>query len=224
MDSFISNKIENSKDLIGRELQQVRISQKVPLKNIAKVLGIRLEYLEALEDGNYEKLPQGLYGRNFLREYAKYLRLDEEKILQIYDENNSFSVAGTKEKIFIHKVPQFQYFITIPKFIKNALLVLGVLICLFYLGYYINNIIAPPSLIVLFPDRDMTVKNDSLTIRGSTEEMAEVTINDEKILIDKNGNYFKEISLKTGLNIINIVAQKKYSRKNIIERKIILEQ
>jgi cytoskeletal protein RodZ len=223
MDSFTSNKISNSKDLISEELKRGRTEKHKSINEIGKILGIRTEYLDALESGQYEKLPQGVYGRNFLREYARYLGLDSEKMLEIYGEDSSSKIEERQKSAFSHKVPKAHLFVAVPRVLKNVFLIFGVLVCLSYLGYYINNIITPPELKIVYPDTDIAVKESMIKIIGLTDKEAEVTVNSESVLTDKEGGFEKEVNLKSGLNTISIKSQKKYSRPVLIERKVMSE-
>jgi cytoskeleton protein RodZ len=47
---------------------------------VADLLRIGQPYLEAIEKGEIEKLPGGFFYRSFVRQYAKYLRLDEFEV------------------------------------------------------------------------------------------------------------------------------------------------
>jgi transcriptional regulator with XRE-family HTH domain len=222
MDFFL-NKISNSKDLISEELKRGRTEKHKSINEIGKILGIRTEYLEALENGEYEKLPQGVYGRNFLREYARYLGLDPEKMLEIYGEDSSSKIEERQKNAFAHKVPKALLFVAVPRVLKNVLLIFAVLICLSYLGYYINNIITPPDLKIIYPSIDIAVKESTIIIKGQTDKEAEVTVNGESVLADIDGVFEKVVSLKSGLNTITVKSQKKYSRPVQVERKILLE-
>ncbi len=78
-------------------------------------------------------------------------------------------------------------------------------------------------MIIYYPKEDISTSNHNINIKGKTEETAEVEINNEKILLEKGGNFNLNINLKKGINTITIISQKKYSKKNIIKRQIILE-
>jgi len=44
-----------------------------------------VKYLEYLENGQYEKLPAEVYVRGFLRSYARYLNIDEQALVKLYE-------------------------------------------------------------------------------------------------------------------------------------------
>jgi len=66
------------------ELQKARLARNLSLKEVSVATKISQVMLEALEQGRIHQLPEA-YIRAFIREYARYLRLDEVEILQEYD-------------------------------------------------------------------------------------------------------------------------------------------
>lgn len=224
MNSFISNRIELNNDSVASRLTEARINKKITLEKVAEKLKINKKYLKALEGGKYENLPRGVYGKNFLREYAQFLKIDSTELLKLFDQETSEINALAKTNIFSRKIPKNFYFLTIPRIIKNFVITLVIIICLLYLGYYVKNIISPPSLNISYPTDDLITSDKSVEIKGATEIEAEVMINKKSILIDKNGNFSEIVNLANGLNTITISARKKYSKENLIIKKILVKE
>lgn len=65
----------------GASLRRERELRGVSLQEIAASTKIGVSMLQAIEDDRLDKLPQGLFVRGFVREYARFLALDEQKIL-----------------------------------------------------------------------------------------------------------------------------------------------
>lgn len=61
---------------IGVALRQARVKQKRDLDELTRVLRIRRDYLEAIEDGDTRRLPGPTYAVGFVRAYANELGLD----------------------------------------------------------------------------------------------------------------------------------------------------
>jgi cytoskeletal protein RodZ len=61
---------------IGSSLREARRRRGVGLPEASAATMIRVRYLEALEEERVDALPEGPYQRSFLREYAEYLGLD----------------------------------------------------------------------------------------------------------------------------------------------------
>lgn len=68
----------------AEELHKQRITKGISLNEIASVTRISVQFLEALEQGNFEALPQ-TYIRAFIREYASSVGLNPVEALQRYD-------------------------------------------------------------------------------------------------------------------------------------------
>src|SRR6476661_5541516 len=66
---------------VGEMLLNARERKGVDLFRAERDTKIRLKYLTALEDSDYDALPPLVYTKGFLRNYAIYLGLDPEDIL-----------------------------------------------------------------------------------------------------------------------------------------------
>ncbi len=68
----------------GENLQREREMRGVSLEEIAAATRISSRILRAIETGDLSKLPSGVYARSFVRQYARYLGLDEERVMAEY--------------------------------------------------------------------------------------------------------------------------------------------
>ena len=65
---------------VGETLRRERERRKLELRQVSNETKISLRLLEAIEAEQFEKLPGGVFTRNFVRQYARLLGLDEEEI------------------------------------------------------------------------------------------------------------------------------------------------
>lgn len=207
-------------DTIGEKLRQARHNRQLKIEPIAKKLKIRAEYLMAMEDERFDKLPAGLYGKNFLKEYALFLGL---KPLELFKDLDDKLFGEEDSNPFSQKVLKSRKLLVWPKIIKNILIAAAILICFLYLIFYFKNIITAPDLIITSPDKNILTKANAITILGQTEPEAEVRINGEVVLNNNKGMFSQTVNLKKGLNSLTISAQKKYSRAQSITRQILVE-
>jgi cytoskeleton protein RodZ len=71
--------------MIGVRLEDARKRKGVSIREVAEATKIRGDYLLSMEDNTFDiPLPQ-IYIRGFLKNYARYLKLDPNKILTDYD-------------------------------------------------------------------------------------------------------------------------------------------
>jgi cytoskeleton protein RodZ len=69
---------------IGSTLRDARMRNKIDLGDIEADTKIRVRYLRALENEDWDVLPGGAYTRSFIRTYANYLGLDGERLADDY--------------------------------------------------------------------------------------------------------------------------------------------
>jgi hypothetical protein len=72
---------------VGTILREARNRRKVELSEVEAATKIRLRYLRALEDEEWDVLPGGVYTRGFIRTYASFLGLDGERLVDDYQED-----------------------------------------------------------------------------------------------------------------------------------------
>lgn len=71
---------------VGEALRSARMAKQIPLQRVERDTKIRLAHLEALEAGEYRKLPAPVYARAYLRTYATYLGLDPAPLVAAFNE------------------------------------------------------------------------------------------------------------------------------------------
>ena len=74
---------------IGNFLRERRETKGISLIEVEKDLKIRKKYLQALEEGNIDLISGKTYIVGYLRNYSKYLDIDEENINQIIQTYNN---------------------------------------------------------------------------------------------------------------------------------------
>lgn len=82
---------------IGHYLKDVRESLSLSLADAATAMHIRVHYLEAIETGNFDKLPGKAYVRGYIKNYASFLEIDPAETLAAYDD----LMGVVKQEFFI---------------------------------------------------------------------------------------------------------------------------
>jgi cytoskeleton protein RodZ len=87
---------------VGAILRAARIARGKDAGDIATVLKMRRDQLEAIEAGDYARLPGRTYTMGFIRSYARYLELDSDALVQRFkdDEGLAENVAKPVELVF----------------------------------------------------------------------------------------------------------------------------
>jgi len=87
----------------GRRLKSARENQGHDIPLVAAQLHLTTDMIIALECDDYSQLPAKVFVRGYLRNYARFLKLDEQSILLAYqqlfpleEENKTLSTTGIK--------------------------------------------------------------------------------------------------------------------------------
>ncbi|HYP56226.1 MAG TPA: helix-turn-helix domain-containing protein [Solirubrobacterales bacterium] len=79
---------------VGASLREARKRRELDLTEVEAAIKIRVRYLQAIEDEDWDVLPGDVYARGFVRTYASYLGLDGERLAEEYREG----VGGAVEE------------------------------------------------------------------------------------------------------------------------------
>ncbi len=74
----------NVQNSVGPTLREARNRRKIGLSEVEAATKIRLRYLRAMENEEWDLLPGGSYTRSFIRTYASFLGLDGERLADEY--------------------------------------------------------------------------------------------------------------------------------------------
>jgi cytoskeletal protein RodZ len=89
---------------IGVTLREARNRRKVDLSEVEAAIKIRVRYLQAIENEEWDALPGGAYTRGFIRTYAFYLGLDGERLADDYRRSTA-PVGGERVPKRVEPVP-----------------------------------------------------------------------------------------------------------------------
>ena len=62
-------------------LSAVRKQSGLSLEEISELTKIKVSWLQAIEDGRWGDLPDGIYRRSYVRQYARATGIDEQVLL-----------------------------------------------------------------------------------------------------------------------------------------------
>jgi cytoskeletal protein RodZ len=72
-------------------LVTTRQRKAISLEQISETTKIGMRSLRAIEAGEFQKLPGGVYSTSYIRQYARAIEFDESQLLTMY-----YSVMGIK--------------------------------------------------------------------------------------------------------------------------------
>jgi cytoskeletal protein RodZ len=84
-------KMKEEKGVLG--LSKIRRNRGISLEQIAQSTKISVRCLEAIEQGEFAKLPGGIYNTSYIKQYARAIDYDEGAILAVYQTAVSAAAA-----------------------------------------------------------------------------------------------------------------------------------
>lgn len=213
----------SERESIGEKMAKKRNSLHLDVKDVERAIKVPARHIRNIEEGNHSKLPPDVYTRGFIKNYAAFLGLNPKKILNLYDKEK-----GLDREVKRHHSPTPKAKPTpkVPRMVvtRKKLMVSGsslaVLAVLFFIGWQIKILTAPPVLTVKSPAENINVTEDYVYVEGQTDREADLYINDVKIGTDDRGVFKERVSLQDGVNILTIKAKNKMDRQAVVERKI----
>jgi cytoskeletal protein RodZ len=86
----------NDDSVLG--LSTIRKNRGISLQQIAETTKISVRALEAIERGDFRKLPGGIYTTSYIRQYARAIDYDETAILAVYHNDVAAKADGVSPR------------------------------------------------------------------------------------------------------------------------------
>lgn len=218
--TFTHRKIKSLKPL-GEILKNARKKKELTIDQAEEETKVRARYLEALEQGRFEDLPESVYAIGFLAKYAEFLELDKESLIAQF--NQERGRTPEKSRLMVERRIKEPLFQITPRFLVIVGIVVVLLGILGYISYSVHNLTAPPNLEIASPSSDQIITADTVEIVGKTDEGTTITINNQPVYIDNRGNFQQEVKLTPGLNSFEIHAINGLKKENIKIVKVLAE-
>lgn len=216
---------------IGKLLEERRLSKKLRYDEIAEIIKINPEYLEALETANYSKFPSEVYVKGFLRNYARFLGIEPDHALALYRREQEISLTNPKIKM-TEKIKQKGLDLSITKNkVVTAVVIVITILTLLYIGSYVFNIFQNPRLELSKPIElkagqtgEYISPKDILVLEGISEIGNKLTINGQEYRVNSFEQFNIEIKLQEGKNNIYLVSENQIRRKSEILLTVLYER
>lgn len=209
---------------VGQILKEEREKKFYSLEEIEKATKIRKELLEAIEKGEYAKLPPQTFVQGFIKNYGKFLGLSVEKLLAIY--RREFSESKNPPRVletFSNPVDKKRFRLTPARLVGSTVLVL-IVIFFAYLWIEYRFLVGGPFLEVSSPEDQFKATSVLVEVAGRTDPEVKVSINNQEIEVDLSGRFSQEIKLSDDVNNIEITATSKTGKTTKASRTVFLRK
>lgn len=213
-------------ETLGEKLKSIRLNLKFTYDEIEKRTKIRKKYIKAIEENNYDALPQDVYARGFLKNYSKVLNIPQDKVLAWYEKERGIAEnikqVDKRRDTKIKKNPRV---IITPKILLFLSIFLISLAVGGYILYEVFLFSSPPKLELYSPEDNITISKSFVDIAGKTDPGTEIYINGQQVNISDDGDFKVNVSIgQNGVNKITILAKNpKNDKTKEITRNIIAD-
>lgn len=201
---------------VGEILRTARLEKGIELAQIEKDTRIRRSYLEAIENEKWEIFSSRTYISGTIRNYARYLGLDGERVVAIFRRD----FDELEEIKFRKRVAKDYFQPTSIGWMKLGIFILIVIVTS-YIGYQLKLFLTPPSIMITSPTTFVFQREEKVTIIGRTDKDATVFINSEQVFPDKSGSFTKDIPLPNDKNLLIIQVEGANGKKSILKKEFI---
>ena len=200
---------------LPERLYAARERKGVDLYRAERDTKIRARYLGALERGDYKELPGAVYTKGFLRNYALYLGLDPDEVLNHWRRERGEARDITPVIAVPRPITAPRQGLTFsPSILVFALLTVFVLAFGAYLAIQVLRFAKPPTIAVTDPLTAVITVDESTTnytLRGTTLAGATVTIatpgdDPTQVTAGPDGDWTSDMELRRGRNQFDITA------------------
>lgn len=229
--------INSSLDIktIGEILRTKRKEKDLELKQVAEITRIRVEYLKALETGDYKAFSSEVYIKGFLKNYAKFLGISTEKALAMYRRENKQIKKQAKIEAAKIKKSRFDFTLTPEKLIIVIISIITLSV-VYYIATQVSKVTEKPAISITSPVEVATdstglfeTEDPTIGIKGKISTGATLKLNGDKITTNNLQKFeLTDLELSFGQNEFVFVAESQFGRESkttlIINRLEFLEQ
>ncbi len=218
MTEFERKKI--SQESIGDKLRKLREEAELSVDDIVSKTKIRRKYIVALESGDWAQLPSPVYTRGFVASYASVVGGNRHSLVRGFERELGVSAQAQLGEISSKKAP---YMVSSANMRKHrvtvtsrwlwwigAVVTIGGLI--FYLYSTYATFVAEPLLIITSPATNATVENPDLLVTGRATASATITINNQPVIVNADGQFQGRTVLSPGVNAITVIATNRFDK------------
>lgn len=199
---------------VGKLLRDARERKKISLRDVEKRIKVREQFIKALEEDKWDLFTSRIYITGILKNYARFLGLDERKILAFFRrEYERIEEIKFKEKMSNSYLSSDSKRTIIASFIFVCVLLVG------YFSYQLFEFFRPPSVQIISPQSTLFKRESTIKIIGKTEKEAVVTVMGERVYQNKEGTFEYVMPLTQKENILSIEVVGANGKKTILQRK-----
>jgi cytoskeletal protein RodZ len=203
---------------IGKIIKESRVKKKYSRKKLESQTKIKKEFIKAIEEEDWNALPEPPVLVGFVKNIASALSLNQRQVVAILRRDYPPRSQRINPKPDVESKlawsPRLTFLLGV---IVASLIIVG------YLGFQYVNFITPPNLNVEFPAEDQVITQETLEVSGETDPEATIRVNNQPVIVNDDGKFTTEIEIFEGTKEVIVVARSRSGKETTVVRKIKVE-
>lgn len=196
------------------------MAKNLTLDEVEIATKIRKKTLMDLEKGSWKDLPSPTFVKGLIRNYGRFLGLDEGELLAFYRREVDEKTTGRK----ISVVPQGSKGLRVtPQLVTAGVIIALVLAVAGYLFFQYQSFTGAPLLEISEPKDNIRVTSSEINFIGKTWEDATLKINGQQVQVSPGGSFSLSLALNPGLNTITVTAANRFGKVSTVKRTIVVD-
>lgn len=205
---------------VGDLIRQTRRLRGLSYKDVEELTHIRASFVEAIENSQWNKLPEENIVLGFIKSITHFLDIDERHAVALFRREYPASKVKTEKLKVKNDSILNRRFILGPRVTFLTLVSLIVLVVIVYLGFQYGRFNAPPMLVLDSPVDAQTVISSNLEVSGKTDSDATVIVNNQSAITDTDGNFKTIIEVTEETKEVIVEVKNRAGKTTTISRTI----
>lgn len=196
---------------IAEALKDLMKSKGIGPKRLSSMTGVPKRFVDAILQGDFEKLPARPYIRGYLFKISGVLEVEQDSLWELYRSSAEAVSSGEKDLLPVNRFA--------IKTINSGriIAILSVVLVVVFFTINLNRIIGRPTLDVALPE---STDQEVLRVDGLINPRDQLTLNGQLIYTDEEGNFSKDVQMEPGLNTLEFLVKRYLGRETTIVRQV----
>ena len=197
----------------GDLLKDKRLLLELTLSDVAGRTKVKPEYLLALEESDFDKLPSAPVTKGFLKSYARVLHLNPDTLIAMYRRDYDEVMGEIMPHGLVEPIAKKSRLFSVP----FLLTIISVLSFLGFLAIQLASWWSLPKLDLLQPI-DGETYGEQITVKGVTGPEVNIKVGEQTVLVNQDGEFSLDLKYPAGNHRLLIQASTRDGKTRLLER------
>ncbi len=197
----------------GDLLRDKRLILELSLEHVSNRTKVKPEYLLALEESDFDKLPSAPVTKGFLKSYAKVLHLNPDTLIAMYRRDYDEVMGEIMPHGLVEPIVKKPRFFSVP-------VLLTIISVLTFFGFLFIQLLSwwsLPKLNLIQPVSGETY-GELITVKGTTDPNVTLRVGEQTVLVNQNGEFSLDLKYPAGTHRLLIQATTRDGKTRLLER------